>query len=176
MPSKAYWYFSDEDLGSVIAYVKSAPPVDNVFEGKNLKVLGRVMIAAGAFGDVFAAEVLDHYGSRPSSPQRGVNPVYGEYMVNTGDCANCHGAISDFDDILALDDFDGDGSVEGVQSEVEGLMHILADALIADGLDTTGTDIAGALGDTLTSTLEQRTAGYNLIYLEDDKSMGKFSI
>ncbi len=87
-------------------------------------------------------------------------------------CANCHGPISDFDDIIALEDFDGDGAVEGVQSEVQGLMYMLEDALVASGLDTTGVGFAGALGDTTRSTFQQREAGYNLIYLEDDKSMG----
>ena len=45
-------------------------------------------------------------------------------------------------------------------------------ALVADGLDTTGTDIFGALGDTLKSTYKQREAGYNLAFVEDDKSHG----
>jgi hypothetical protein len=87
-------------------------------------------------------------------------------------CANCHGPISDFDDIPALEDFDGDGTVEGVQSEVLGLIHLLEDALIADGLDTTGVGFEGALGDTNISTFKQREAGYNLVFVEDDKSMG----
>jgi len=34
MPSKAYWHFSDEDLGAVISYVKSATPVENVLGKK----------------------------------------------------------------------------------------------------------------------------------------------
>jgi len=92
MPAKAYWYFSDEDLGAVIAYVKSATPVDNVFEEKKIKLLGRILMSVGAFGEVFAAEVLDHDAARPSAPQSGVTADYGEYLVNTGDCSNCHGA------------------------------------------------------------------------------------
>ena len=81
-------------------------------------------------------------------------------------------SITDFDDIVALEDFDGDGSVEGIQSEVGGLMDLLVEALVADGLDTAGTDILGALGDTLTSTFLQREAGYNYAYIVDDKSLG----
>jgi hypothetical protein len=87
-------------------------------------------------------------------------------------CANCHGVISDFDEIPALDDFDGDGVVEGVQSEVAGLMHLLEEALLADGLDTTGEGFAGALGDSSISTFKQRESGFNLIYLEEDGSHG----
>jgi hypothetical protein len=87
-------------------------------------------------------------------------------------CKYCHGVITDFSDIPASDDFDGNGLVEGLQVEVEGLLELLTEALIADGLDTTGTDIAVAIGDTSKSTYLQREAGYNLIFVEDDGSMG----
>jgi predicted CXXCH cytochrome family protein len=93
------------------------------------------------------------------------------FMPTVEACANCHGEISSFDDIMALDDFDGDGTIEGIQSEVEGLFEELTAALVASGLDTTG-GVAHALGDTTISTYIQREAGYNLIYLEDDKSKG----
>ena len=91
MPSKAYWYFSDEDLGAVIAYVKSASPLDNDLGEKDLKPMGRILLAIGAFGEVFAAEVLDHDGPRPSVPARGTTIEYGEYLINTSDCRSCHG-------------------------------------------------------------------------------------
>ena len=94
------------------------------------------------------------------------------FLPTVAACANCHGEISDFDDIKALDDFDGDGVVEGVQSEVEGLLHRLEEALLADGLDTTGEGFEGAIGDTSISTFKQREAGYNLLFVEEDKSMG----
>ncbi|NIT60796.1 MAG: hypothetical protein GWN00_32700, partial [Aliifodinibius sp.] len=60
-------------------------------------------------------------------------------------CEQCHGPITDFDEIMALEDFDGDGNVEGVQSEVEGLSDLLVEALVADGLDTLGVGVEGAL-------------------------------
>jgi len=88
-------------------------------------------------------------------------------------CQPCHGTINDFDDIKALDDFDGDGIIEGIQSEVDGLVALLEEALVAAGLDTSGgVSIGQALGDTLRSTLQQREAGYNLIFVENDKSHG----
>jgi hypothetical protein len=87
-------------------------------------------------------------------------------------CANCHGTIEDFDNILAVADFDGDGQIEGIQSEVTGLLHVVEEALVADGLDTTATDFETALGDTLKSNVKQRTAGFNLVFVEADKSLG----
>jgi len=88
-------------------------------------------------------------------------------------CANCHGTITSFKDIKALDDFDGDGQVEGVQDEVAGLLTHLEEALMASGLDTTGGyTIGSALGDTTHSTRLQREAGYNYVFVEADASHG----
>jgi len=105
------------------------------------------------------------------------NPVDGAITGHTFEptvaaCANCHGVITSFDEIMALEDFDGDGAVEGVQSEVSGLLHLLEVAFIDNGLDTTGSDFMGSLGDTLRSTMIVREAGYNYAFIEDDKSLG----
>jgi len=45
MPSKGYWYLSDEDLGAVIAFLKTAQPVDNVLGEKRIATLGRILAA-----------------------------------------------------------------------------------------------------------------------------------
>jgi len=91
MPARSYWYFSDQDLGAIIAFVNAAPSVDNDLGDKNLKPMGRILLALGAFGDILTAEVIDHSGPRPSAPEQGVTVEYGEYLVNTGDCSTCHG-------------------------------------------------------------------------------------
>ncbi len=44
-------------------------------------------------------------------------------------CKTCHGDITKFDDVKAYSDYDGDGVVEGAQSEVHGLMDQLHDIL-----------------------------------------------
>ena len=54
----------------------------------------------------------------------------------TDACAPCHGEIEDFDDIRALYDYDRDGAIEGVQSEVTGLLDALKAKLPLDA--TTG--------------------------------------
>ena len=108
------------------------------------------------------------YGSGPG----GAAVTGHEFLPTVEACENCHGVITSFRDIPASGDFDGNGQVEGLQDEVEGLLHLLEEALVADGLDTTGVGTAGALGDTLLSTVLQREAGYNLVYVEDDKSLG----
>jgi len=92
MPSAAFYYFSDEDLGAIIAYIRSVPPQDQTWPEKNVKPMGRILLAVGAFGAVLPAETIDHTGPRPPAPEQGVTAVYGEYLVNTGDCRACHGA------------------------------------------------------------------------------------
>ncbi len=94
MPSASYYYFSDEDLGNVIAYVKSVPPVDNVVSsGFSPTLIARVLLALGVMGeDAIAPEAIDHDGPRPPAPQPGVTAEYGEYLVNSFDrCRTCHG-------------------------------------------------------------------------------------
>src|SRR5687768_3991860 len=58
MKSMDFYYLSDDDLGDLLAYVKSIPPVDrsneNV-ENINLTFLGNVAYGAGAFGNQLSA-------------------------------------------------------------------------------------------------------------------------
>lgn len=98
------------------------------------------------------------------------------FLPTTAACANCHGTIGDFDEIMALDDFDGDGSVEGVQSEVLGMLDILQtsviDTMLARGVDTTGVDWETLIGDTTYSTVKDREVAWNWFFVHDDKSNG----
>jgi Cytochrome c len=90
MPSDAFYYMSDEDLGALIAYLKSVQLVDNDVYPTRLKPLAYIMVSIGAFGDVFPAELIQH-DEHPEIPHPGVSVVYGQYLVRVGDCANCHG-------------------------------------------------------------------------------------
>lgn len=92
MPSEAFWYFSDEDLGAVIAYMKSAPSFDNDPGERNLKFMGKVLVAAGAFGNVIFAETITHDVQPPAVPERAETVEYGNYLVNIHHCISCHGA------------------------------------------------------------------------------------
>ena len=87
MPSNDYWYFSDRDLGAVIAYLKTVPPVDNVTPERQFGPMGRVFMVAGMFSPP-PASVIDHTGPRPPAPEPGVTTEYGEYLAHL--CAGCH--------------------------------------------------------------------------------------
>jgi mono/diheme cytochrome c family protein len=90
MPSNDFYYLSDADLGSIIAYVKTAPPVDRQIRPRTFTVMAKVLIAAGAFGNLLYAEDIQH-DVRPPAPAVGVTAEYGEYMVKTHGCGACHG-------------------------------------------------------------------------------------
>jgi hypothetical protein len=93
MPSRIFYYLSDEDLGALLAYLKSLPAVDNELPITELGPLGRVMVTLGQLPpEATAPDVtaIDHDGARPITPQPGVTVEYGEYLANT--CTLCHGA------------------------------------------------------------------------------------
>jgi mono/diheme cytochrome c family protein len=91
MPARAFYYFSDTDLGAIIAYVKSVSPVDREMKDYTIPVLGKMLISAGKL-DIISAEGIDHTAPRPTAPAVGESVAYGDYLVRTRDCRACHGA------------------------------------------------------------------------------------
>ncbi len=83
-------HLSDEDLGAIIAYLRTLPPVDRKTNGRQFTPLAKILFAAGALGKL-PVETVSHE-VHVSAPERGVSVAYGEYMVNTHDCRLCHGA------------------------------------------------------------------------------------
>jgi len=93
MPSRVWYFLSDEDLADLIAYLKSLPPVDNEPPKTELGPLGRVMMTLGQLppeATVPDATVIDHDAPRPVAPQPGVTVEYGMYLART--CTLCHGS------------------------------------------------------------------------------------
>lgn len=82
-------HLSDEDLGAIISYLKTIPPVDHVTHGQRFSPLAKILFAAGMFGNMPVEDVSHEI--HVTAPARGVSAEYGEYMVNTHDCRLCHG-------------------------------------------------------------------------------------
>ena len=80
---------SDQDLAAIIAYLKTVPPVDNVTRPRNLKPMAKILMGAGMFPPLPAAMV--NHEINLTAPERGVSVAYGEYLVSTNDCRECHG-------------------------------------------------------------------------------------
>jgi mono/diheme cytochrome c family protein len=87
MPSHEFNRMNDEELGRLIAYVRSVPPVDKRPVPRVLYPLARVLHTFGA--PLVPAEKIDHATQRNPQPPRGVTMAYGEYVA--GACKFCHG-------------------------------------------------------------------------------------
>jgi hypothetical protein len=98
-----------------------------------------------------------------------------DFLPNTGTCASCHPGLNTFDR-PAKGDYDGNGVVSGIQTEVSGLLDILKAALLADPLMTFANgrfDYDGGTDHALTGASEtQKRAVFNWYSVDDDKSRG----
>ncbi len=89
MPSTEFYFLSDDDLASVIAYIKSVPPVDHVQPLSSLSLTGRAVMTLVPAITFIPAELIPMAGPRPAAPEAGVTAEYGEYL--TLSCKVCHG-------------------------------------------------------------------------------------
>jgi hypothetical protein len=122
----------------------------------------------------------------------GVNTV-GDHTFSMTDednlaaCNQCHTGVdpvSDFDHVSVLvagrpngGDYDGDGVVNGVQTEVDGVLQHLMDKMFATGMNTNGT--GGAIWSGYTNAVAfpiifaaQRNAAWNEFLIERELSHG----
>ncbi|HEX6386533.1 MAG TPA: c-type cytochrome [Anaerolineae bacterium] len=90
MPAESFIYFSEEDLGAMVAYLKTVPRAGDDSPEPQLAPVGRILLGAGLFGDVFPAEYIDHDLPFPERPEVGANVAYGQYLARF--CTSCHGA------------------------------------------------------------------------------------
>ncbi len=88
MPSHEFYYLSDEDLGSLIAFLRTAEPTDSDLPSTTIGPLARVLYTTGEF-DLLPAELIPHDAPRPEAPERGPTAEYGAYLA-VG-CTGCHG-------------------------------------------------------------------------------------
>jgi nitrate/TMAO reductase-like tetraheme cytochrome c subunit len=90
-------------------------------------------------------------------------------------CGECHGSIATYD-IPAKGDYDGDGVVEGVQTEVRGLLDMLRAEIIASfagtSINASNGKIDIAAGDFANLTPDQKRALYNVNFVWNDGSFG----
>jgi hypothetical protein len=92
-------------------------------------------------------------------------------------CQECHGPLQDFIDIIAKQDFDGNGLVQGVQIEVAGLMELLKETIIVNSNSPENEQLLrdafdDNVGLATVTTIAQREAAYNLLFVEFDGSSG----
>ncbi len=89
MPSFEYSAMADEDLGALIAYVKTVPLVNRANLPTAVKLLPRALMVFGQFPGP-AAERIDHDATRPKAIPADTSGAYGNYLVTIGACTVCH--------------------------------------------------------------------------------------
>ena len=92
MPSEAYTNFSDQDLGAIIAYLKTLPPIDRTFDKRYFTYMSQVMAGAGMFGELFSYNIIDHEKAKNIiAPPISNSVEYGDYVTKFDGCRTCHG-------------------------------------------------------------------------------------
>lgn len=86
MPSHLYNDIPQADLGALVAFIRSAPPVDLEHPSKRLGPLARGIIATGGYE--LPVSHIDH-SARPLDVEPGVTAEYGRNLVRV--CRECHG-------------------------------------------------------------------------------------
>jgi mono/diheme cytochrome c family protein len=87
MASNIFTVMSDSDVGAMIAYLKSLPPIDNNVPPTRLGLVGRLSLLIDPW--LLPAAHIDHNAPRPPAPEPGLTPQYGQYLAKT--CTICHG-------------------------------------------------------------------------------------
>jgi mono/diheme cytochrome c family protein len=90
MPAQHFRYYSDTDLGAIITYILSAPPVNRETPPRRLSLTGRILFTLGAFGEM-PVELIDHRNEPPAPRPEDASPDYGEFLIIVGTCKDCHG-------------------------------------------------------------------------------------
>jgi cytochrome c553 len=96
MHSDLYNNLSEEDLGAIIAYVKSAPAVDNNVPSTKAEPIGRIFVALGMFDvegmPLIPAEEIDHKAPFARTLMQDSTQEYGQYLLSITVCSMCHGS------------------------------------------------------------------------------------
>ena len=87
MPSEDYNQFTQNDLGALVAYVRSLPPASGSAAQIELPLPVKLLYGYGAIED--AAQKIDHSLAPPPPIPESVSPAHGAYVANM--CIGCHG-------------------------------------------------------------------------------------
>jgi mono/diheme cytochrome c family protein len=95
MPSDEYRLLPDEDVRSIVAYLRSSEPViTHDASPRSMTMLGTMLVGAGLFS-------LSDQPSVPevTAPPRGPTAEYGAHLADTASCRVCHGPALDAENV-----------------------------------------------------------------------------
>ena len=87
MPSSMFYHLSDRDAGSIIAFLRSAPPVKSNLPTTSIRLMARLGLVLGQYQ--VQADMIDHDALRIPSVTAEGGPN-GRYLAFTS-CTECHG-------------------------------------------------------------------------------------
>jgi hypothetical protein len=152
-------------------------PQADMFFGANGIEYGLNLTGLSSHSGIKDACVTCHMATRVegsaslSNHQMGMVNSSGADIVTA--CTSCHGNITKFDDVKASSDYDGNGKIEGVQTEVQGLLDKLKAQLPKDATGevvTMAKDSAAVKSHPRYPTV--LSAMWNYWYVKNDFSLG----
>jgi hypothetical protein len=143
----------------------------DMFLGTNAAEFGAPTSSSGHKYALQNACVDCHMYATPDTGKPGRDKIGGhswameaDGVENVAACQSCHGPINSFDDIKAAYDYDRNGRVEGIQTEVKGMLARLAKIIPPP--------FADSLIVKPTFTESQLRAAYNYLFVSRDGSYG----
>ena len=91
MPARNYWHMGDDDVGALVQYLRSLPPVDREHPETEFGLVGRFLLVRGSLNPMFEAKEMDHGTRREPPPAADTTVAYGRYLAEIGGCTGCHG-------------------------------------------------------------------------------------
>lgn len=88
MPSIEYYTMNDADIGALVAYIQSVPPVNNEPGETSIGPVGRMLWLTGQMPIMVSAEIIPHDAERPETVEVGATVAYGNYLAQS--CIGCH--------------------------------------------------------------------------------------
>lgn len=89
MPAESYTHLTDGELGDLVAYLTSLPPVDREFPPRSLGPITRMLLATGR--PIQPAAYVDHGVARREAAPEGATVERGAHLVEISGCRACHG-------------------------------------------------------------------------------------
>ena len=90
MPTAEHFYFSDAELGAMIAAIRALEPVQRTVPSQRVGLGFRALYLADQI-ELVGAEEIDINAPRPEAVPPSVSLAYGEHLARTGGCYSCHG-------------------------------------------------------------------------------------
>lgn len=88
MPSEAYYYLNDEEMGALVAYLKTLEPVDRELPAFEMRPLGKIIMAVDSNMKPAPEWMPDR--ARVTGVERGPTAEWGHYRASVI-CMVCHG-------------------------------------------------------------------------------------